>query len=295
MYSTTQEDYVVPCYEFYFDTPHHFFMPTDTFFYIGHYLPTERAELFEEYWRTELNSNIDSFWAVYNAACVDHVTDPFGWGWTLNGPEFGIIYPFYGSIGWGGLFPIVELRCTPTRLLSLRPGDGTVEVSWRRKDFPEFYQVSLAPADSLPETGMLVSTTDSTYLFDSLQTGTEYSVWVRKACRYTTGGYDTLVYSEWSSPLTFSTLGIGEVGAEVAFSVSPNPAHGVVQVTFGEPPAEDAVMTLVDLGGREVRRTAVPAGSRTAAFDTGDCPAGAYLLKLVTPQGVATRRLVVTR
>ena len=75
--------------------------------------------------------------------------------------------------------------------------------------------------------------------------------------------------------------------------MSPNPVHGVVEVTLERPLEADGMLTLYDMGGREVRRMAVPGGSRKVAFDTEGCPAGAYLLKLLTPQGVASRRLVV--
>ena len=213
MYSTLQEDYVVPCYEFYFDTPRHFHMPTDTFFYVGYYITSERVQRYNEYWRSELNSDVDSFWSVYLAHYANP-TEPYAWGWTLSGPNAGMVVPDIEPIKWGFIFPIVGLRCTPTRLKTIRRGDGSAEVNWRRKDYPEFYQVSLAPADSQPEAGVMVSTVDTTWTFDSLQPGRDYSVWVRKACRYTTAGYDTLVYSEWSEPMRFSALGVGEVDGE---------------------------------------------------------------------------------
>ena len=79
----------------------------------------------------------------------------------------------------------------------------------------------------------------------------------------------------------------------MAFTVSPNPVYGVAEVTLPEPMEADGVLSLYDLGGREVRQTVVPVGSSRVTFDTEGCPAGAYLLKLVSPQGVATRRLLV--
>ena len=77
------------------------------------------------------------------------------------------------------------------------------------------------------------------------------------------------------------------------FSVSPNPVHGTLVVSFMQPLSEDGVLTLYDLGGREVRRTTVTAGSTKVDFDTEGCPAGAYLLKLITVRGITTRRLLV--
>ena len=57
--------------------------------------------------------------------------------------------------------------------------------------------------------------------------------------------------------------------------------HGTVVLT----------LTLCDLGGRELRHEQVT--GTTHRLDIATLPAGVYLLKFTTPQGVATRRLLV--
>ncbi|MBP5528373.1 MAG: T9SS type A sorting domain-containing protein [Bacteroidales bacterium] len=55
--------------------------------------------------------------------------------------------------------------------------------------------------------------------------------------------------------------------------------------------AEGAELMLCDLGGRELRREQVT--GTTHSLDVSALPTGVYLLKLTTPQGVATLRLLV--
>ena len=119
-----------------------------------------------------------------------------------------------------------------------------------------------------------------------------------KSCRYTTAGYDTIVWSDWSQPVTVGDTSAGggsgnsiaDVEGNAAFTLAPNPAHGTVVLTLAET-AEGAELTLCDLGGRELRRVQV-AGA-THSLDVSALPTGVYLLKLTTPQGVAIRRLLV--
>ena len=87
-----------------------------------------------------------------------------------------------------------------------------VTVSWLATSDTGLYQLSLGPYGSDPDSGMIVTPTDTFYTFTGLLPDTIYSAWVRKACRYTTAGYDTLVWSDWSRPVIFrAAVGIGEV------------------------------------------------------------------------------------
>ena len=78
------------------------------------------------------------------------------------------------------------------------------------------------------------------------------------------------------------------------FAVSPNPVHGVVEVTLPQPLETDGVLSLYDLGGREVRQTAVPAGSSRVTLDTEDCPAGAYIVTIADAGTSTTAYVFVT-
>ncbi|MBP5528033.1 MAG: T9SS type A sorting domain-containing protein [Bacteroidales bacterium] len=202
-------------------------------------------------------------------------------------------------------------------LLTDVTNDGAT-VHWYSAEEGTTYNVRLTSADGSVDS--VVITTDSSYTFHSLPYNKRYKIQVRKQCHYATYNYDTTVYSPWTTNTSTSTFtlgvdttssgidttggggggggidttstGIVMVGNNV-FTLNPNPVHGVVEVTLTQPLATNATLTLYDLGGREVRRQFLPAGSQHASFDTEGCPTGTYILKLLTPQGVASRRLVV--
>ena len=192
---------------------------------------------------------------------------------------------------WGCLFPIVKLRCTAPKIKAVGYAEEAATVSWWQAEAGESYQLSLASYGANPDSGMMVSPTDTFYTFTGLEPDVIYQAWVRKACRYTTSGYDTLVWSEWSHPTTFRTaVGISAVEGDAAFSLTPNPAHSLVLLKL-EQAAEGAALTLCDIGGRELRHERVTGASHS--LDVSALPTGVYFLKLTTPQGVATRRLLV--
>ena len=200
---------------------------------------------------------------------------------------------------WGYIFPIVKLRCVPPEV-SLTEQGGRPMVKWQQYDLeaPEGYEVAIGAPGSDPDTCLVVELDGLQHTLSGLASGEQYAVWVRKSCRYTTAGYDTIVWSDWSQPVTVgdtSTGGgsgnsIADVEDNAAFTLAPNPAHGTVVLTLAET-AEGAELTLCDLGGRELRREQVR--GTTHSLDVSALPTGVYLLKLTTPQGVAIRRLLV--
>ncbi len=171
-------------------------------------------------------------------------------------------------------------------------GHLTATVSWQTVEQPELFELAIGEYAAGVEAATVIPVADSlrSYTFTDLEPGVMLGVWVRKGCRYTTPGYDTIAYSDWSHPVGFMALGLDEVGDGPDFTVSPNPAHGAVQATLPEA-ALGGRLTLCDLAGRELAAQTV-AGT-TARFDIGTLPAGVYLVKLVTPAGISTRRLVV--
>jgi hypothetical protein len=78
----------------------------------------------------------------------------------------------------------------------------------------------------------------------------------------------------------------------------PNPARGVTTIPF-ELAAPAAVrLTVYDALGREVARLVdgpLPAGAHEAPFEAGALPAGAYLVRMETPDALAVQRLVLVR
>ena len=121
-------------------------------------------------------------------------------------------------------------------------------VAWRQNDTPEQYQLSITPWDIAgtdPDSGAMFYTTDTTFTFTDLQPDTRYSVWVRKACRYTTSAYDTIVWSDWSNEIIFMFVDIDEVETD---GVRITGQHGSIVVEG----AEGREVRVYDMLGREV-------------------------------------------
>ena len=209
---------------------------------------------------------------------------------TINIPN-NILYP---NNMWGIMFPIVRLRCA-TPAVRLEGADAhSVSVSWSTVEQPEEYQVALAPAGADPSEGTVVTLPDTIlgYTFSGVDSAGDYEIRVRKGCRYRTSSYDTIAYSDWSEPVGFQVVGIGEVAEGLTFGLRPNPARGSVEVTLGRPLGAETTLTISDIGGRELSCLTLPAGSRSHVLDIGDLPTGIYILKLVTQNGLAVRRLL---
>ena len=182
---------------------------------------------------------------------------------------------------WGCIFPIKNLRCTSPHLyLAGREGNAAT-VSWWQAEAGEAYQLALGTYGSNPDSGMLVTPADTFHTFTGLQPDTIYQAWVRKACRYTTAGYDTLVWSDWSQPLVFrASVGIDEVD------------DGGLRVTV-----QAGCIAVQGLAAGERAEVYDMKGCRVALLEadgsTAPLPQGVYTLR--TQQYNRHRRVVVTR
>ena len=160
-------------------------------------------------------------------------------------------------------------------------GGDSVTVGWWQAEEGEAYELSLGTYGSDPDGATPVTATDSVYTFTGLQNDSIYSIWVRKACRYTTAGYDTLVWSDWSRPLVCRTsVGIGEVYDGEGLHVAAQDGCVAVQGLASGERAE-----VYDMKGCRVATLA--ADGRTAPL-----PQGVYLVR--TTAGRA-RKAVLTR
>jgi len=73
--------------------------------------------------------------------------------------------------------------------------------------------------------------------------------------------------------------------------VYPNPATSQLIVSLGQTPAADTELTLQDMTGRAVVRQSAK-NAQTALNVTG-LPAGLYLLRITTPTGTQTKKIVI--
>ena len=284
VYPVNGKDSVVfPSYEFYFDTPHGFTIPDDSL-YVACYFPPERFNNLAQ-WVLDHRANSFDYTGRYFGIYAEVPTGMTVEYWIS---EAGNIYEWMTSnpmvaeaYMWGGLFPIIGLRCTAPTLRLVGRGGDSVTVGWWQAEGGEAYELSLGTYGSDPDTGLLVTPADSVHTFTGLQSDTLYSIWVRKACRYTTEGYDTLVWSDWSRPLVCRTsVGIGEVYDGEGLHVAAQDGCVAVQGLASGERAE-----VYDMKGCRVATLA--ADGRTAPL-----PQGVYLVR--TTAGRA-RKAVLTR
>lgn len=279
---TVYSDYreaVVPCFEYYFDYPHSF----ETTFFIG---ATERFEYnftgnlcVDNYFATEwigaYGEELPHDWYFYKA-----IED-------LNQSDSDLYFRI-----WGGAFPIVKLRCNaPTGLYMAGRGGEGVTFAWPRSGAAE-YRLAVVPAGQPMDNAEVVVTTDTFYTFSDLVPDGHYELSLAKGCRYATAGYDTVVWSGWGVAQQYINAGVGEVTEGVDFDLAPNPARAEVTVVLRDE-AAGAELTLCDLAGRCLWQETLQ-GLQTT-LDVSVLPAGVYLVKVVSPQGLSTRRLLVER
>ena len=217
----------------------------------------------------------------------------------LNGETIEIFTSTYlGGAVWGGIFPIVQLRCTaPKRLHETGRGRGEFSIAWDAHDDAVGWQVAIAPLWASIEDGTIIDLDSATsYAFTGLDPTQNYIYSVRKTCHYATSSYDTLVTSEWFPPrrviFNASTMEVSSA-IEASFSLAPNPAHGRAEVTLAAPATTGTTVELHDLAGRLLRTLRPAAGATTLDLDLQGLPPAAYFLRLSSPAGTSVRRLLV--
>ena len=245
-------------------------LPTSLWFGVP-VMYTDVIEIWDsDYNGTPSDPNIPSLSYSYNKVRLEYdgLLNPTG-------------YPDGTRAYWGCIFPIKNLRCTSPHLyLAGREGNAAT-VSWWQAEAGEAYQLALGTYGSNPDSGMLVTPADTFHTFTGLQPDTIYQAWVRKACRYTTAGYDTLVWSDWSQPLVFrASVGIDEVD------------DGGLRVTV-----QAGCIAVQGLAAGEQAEVYDMKGCRVALLEadgsTAPLPQGVYTLR--TQQYHRHRRVVVTR
>lgn len=164
-------------------------------------------------------------------------------------------------------------------------GGRSALLSWNNGGGDGYQVTLLGPDDTLVRV-----TTDTSMLLENLTTEVLYTVEVRSMCRYQYYSFDSTYVNPGVSRLTFWSASDGVVEAEDLHKVElfPNPADGEVTIRFDSEAPVSA--TLTDLAGREVKAFSF---QRTTTVDVSHLPAGQYILRLATANGVATRKLVV--
>lgn len=203
----------------------------------------------------------------------------------------------------GMVFPIVDIPCPrPEPPIIYANINDSVFMQWQVAD-TALYQLLFETADSgRSETFITGELYDNHYIFSEQLPEGWYTVRLRQACNSSVPGHtNTFIWSEWSYAVRFhqgpggnsgeEPEGIGSVD-ESAFAVSPNPTGDRVTVTLTEPADEATRLELCDLAGRRLTVQRVAPGASTAVLSLEELPAGAYLLRLASPQGSSTRHIL---
>ena len=178
---------LVPCYEFYFNTPMKINQMTDTFyvgrekFFVdgGYYYPSEYSGKYIS------DPIVSDYWYV---------------GYTDTTRFYNL--SIYNERLWGFSFPIIGFHCGPLdeenhSLLLTNVGNNSAVVQWYNGGECGTYNVRLTSYDGTLDT--IVVTEDSVCTFTNLPLYKRYTVQVRKQCRYATANYDTTVYGPWTT------------------------------------------------------------------------------------------------
>jgi hypothetical protein len=272
-YDETIYDCMVICNEIYFHRP--WFVP-DTFHVVirAPLLPLERRRI-----ETPRSSLLPQRYTL--------ITD-------VNGepvfPELNSLWGNNPAWQWGDEFPILEpdrTRCgRPTGVHFESRGDSWALLAWNGGS-GDSYRVTLeGPHDTLT-----FVTADTALLLDSLAPDAAYWVEVRSLCRYQYHGFDSSFVNPGRYRMGFRTSSVGMVtaGDEWHTTLYPNPARGTVEIFSSQPLTH---IEIVDALGR-VTDTRPLAPQNTATLDVSSWPRGTYLLRIHTPLGTATKKLLV--
>lgn len=271
---------VSPCFELYFDKPYESYW--DNICVGKHYdsFIEEGSSLWLMITKYIKDSTSNSYYIAHNGPG----------SFMLPAPDWRAVACYHYN--WGGIFPIVNLRCTmPRRVRETGRGGDDVSIAWQGDDETSDFQVALFQPGTSIDSVTPVDVTGPAHTFTGLTSGESYLYSVRKVCHYATSCYDTVVYSKWYPPQQLFFVSIDDVGAP-RFTLSPNPASEVVGVTFAEP-SEGCRMELYDAAGRQAMVQEVGRGATEATLDVSRYVSGVYLLKMVSPSGAAVRKLVV--
>ena len=187
---------------------------------------------------------------------------------------------------WGGIFPIIERRCSVPRGLALSA--DSLSAHWRSDTDAELFQLAVCNDMTDPDDGLLFTTTDTMQALPSFRRDSTYRLYLRKMCDFRQDS----VWSDWSAPLLIAsqpTEGISEVEkAGWTIEINPNPATKQVHVTT------NFNLTQVEVFDEQGRQChTLPASGLKADLDVSSWPRGTYLLRILTPAGPTTKKLLI--
>ncbi len=182
------------------------------------------------------------------------------------------------------LFLIIEPECHSAENFRVATDSaGCVTVEWDTLKYQREWVLRLqGPGGTRYDT---VETNNFTYC--GLDTNAYYELSAMTKC-YRPGGHNL---SSWSDPVGFrnGAIAITEIeNPKMKIDIHPNPASRQVVISATLPMTHIEATDI--LGHRLFDR---PASGLTSTLDVSSWPAGTYLLRITTPSGVATKKLLV--
>ena len=195
------------------------------------------------------------------------------------------------------VFPIIEVDTfcvTPGEPYVASRDSLTVRVEWTDNSNLNWEVSRTAPGGD-PDTGLITPTTNPYIEYTDIVNDSAYHVYVRGYCE--TGIWDG--WSDWSTPCLIDSIPtpptppdppVGITTLETTdFTLSPNPAKGMVTLKCADD--MQGSIEIIDMQGKAWSRKAL-AGHHTE-LDVSALPAGAYLVRITTAKGSATKKLTI--
>ena len=149
------------------------------------------------------------------------------------------------------------------------------------------WEIQYGPTGFTQGNGISVFTDHHPYTLQHLIGETNYDAYVRSICS------DDYYSEHWSNKITFTTLYSDITEPDTAtFTLHPNPTkdHFTIHRLNSDAPFS---VIIRDVHGRELVKKQF--ATLNLEFSTLDYPSGVYFVTIVTPQGTATRKLIIER
>ena len=271
-------DFEEKCNEVYFHRP---WSVPDTFYVVIRY-----PNLLPPYGQLFICTVLDSIFPQSHACPYNDDTFPelFFWDSTADPTRVGP-----GS--WGHEFPILEpnrTRChKPTGLHLTDRGDTWAVLAWNG-GAGDSYRVTVEGPDST----FVVETTDTSVLLQPLTSDASYRVEVQSLCHYQYYDFDSSFLNPGHAHMGFRTFsdGVTSPDANQQIDISPNPASHTVDITSSLPITG---IELTDVLGHKVSEFRTPHSEFKVTLDVSSWPRGTYLLRITTPAGPTTKKLLI--
>ncbi len=273
-FSYPPSEHVDKCNEIYFHRP---WLMQDTFYVRIEYGDYDRSPYVNLH-----NLTMPALDTVYPQRYS--LLTPVGWS------DFMPTQPGYAS-SWGQEFPILEpnrTRChKPTGLHLTDRGDTWAVLAWNG-GAGDSYRVTVEGPDST----FVVETTDTSVLLQPLTPDASYRVEVQSLCHYQYYDFDSSFLNPGHAHMGFRTFsdGVTSPDANQQIDISPNPASHTVDITSSLPITG---IELTDVLGHKVSGFQTPHSEFKVTLDLTAYPRGTYLLRILTPAGPTTKKLLI--